>query len=175
MTLPKNMPTLEALATKNWTRPDNVFCTDNTAELFINCYTEPKLCGPRTDHVPILSIIEMEALKVEDKQTRNYHDVDWKEFQDALLAKLAKFPTERPITTDHDLQNTARNFTRAITDTIDTHVPMSRPSPHAKRWWSRDLSNRRKEVQAAAARSYQMRHLQDHPSHEEHRVLRNRY
>ena len=41
MALPKDTPTLEALATKNWTRPDNVFCTDNTAEHLIHCYTDP--------------------------------------------------------------------------------------------------------------------------------------
>lgn len=41
--LPKNIPTLQSLVTKNWTHPDNVFCTENTCQSFINCYTEPHL------------------------------------------------------------------------------------------------------------------------------------
>jgi hypothetical protein len=40
--LPKDMPTLQALATKNWTRPDNVFCSENMCQSFIHCYTEPR-------------------------------------------------------------------------------------------------------------------------------------
>ena len=39
--LPKNIPTLQAFTTKNWTCPDNVFCTENTANSLIHCYTDP--------------------------------------------------------------------------------------------------------------------------------------
>ncbi|KAF8835617.1 DNase I-like protein, partial [Paxillus ammoniavirescens] len=41
MALPKDMPTLEALATKNWTRPDNVFCSTNATESVGNQPTIP--------------------------------------------------------------------------------------------------------------------------------------
>ena len=34
MLLPKDYPTLQASNTKNWTRVDNVFCSDHTAECF---------------------------------------------------------------------------------------------------------------------------------------------
>ncbi|KIK95900.1 hypothetical protein PAXRUDRAFT_139690, partial [Paxillus rubicundulus Ve08.2h10] len=43
MALLKDHPTLEALATKNWTRPDNIFCTDHTADYITQCYTNPAL------------------------------------------------------------------------------------------------------------------------------------
>ena len=61
--LPKNMPTLQVLASKNWTCPDNVFCSENTCQSFIHCYTEPcfRDC---TDHVPIISILELETPKL---------------------------------------------------------------------------------------------------------------
>ena len=61
MTLPKGLPTLQASRSKNWTRPDNVFCTDHTEASFISCTTNPALRGPCTDHVPILSILELEV------------------------------------------------------------------------------------------------------------------
>jgi endonuclease/exonuclease/phosphatase family metal-dependent hydrolase len=60
MTLPKGLPTLQSTSSKNWTRPDNVFCTDHTGESFLSCTTNPALRGPATDHVPILSIIDLE-------------------------------------------------------------------------------------------------------------------
>ena len=41
MLLPKDIPTLEVMATKNWTRPDNVFSSDNLGDKVIYCTTDP--------------------------------------------------------------------------------------------------------------------------------------
>ena len=43
MALPKDIPTLESMATKNWTRPDNVFCTPGLMDKLIFFVTEPQL------------------------------------------------------------------------------------------------------------------------------------
>jgi hypothetical protein len=57
MALPPKRPTLRAHSTGNWTRPDNVWCTSHTSDLFIKCDTNPGLQGPITDHLPILSTV----------------------------------------------------------------------------------------------------------------------
>ena len=54
MLLPKDVPTLEAMVTKTWTHPDNVFGSDNLGDKVIYCTTDPWLRGPGTDHMPIL-------------------------------------------------------------------------------------------------------------------------
>ena len=41
MVLPKDIPTLEAKSTKNWTWPHNVFCSTNTEECIVLCDTDP--------------------------------------------------------------------------------------------------------------------------------------
>ena len=41
MALPRGIPTLQAMNTKNWTRVDNVFTTENLAESLICCDTDP--------------------------------------------------------------------------------------------------------------------------------------
>ncbi|KAF9231251.1 hypothetical protein BU15DRAFT_7274, partial [Melanogaster broomeanus] len=175
MTLPKDLPTLESLATKNWTRPDNVFCTDHSVEYVTHCYTDPALRGPLTDHVPILSVIELETPRVEYRETRNFREVDWQKFQCTIEEKMAMYPTAHPIITDREFQEVAHALTAAMTEAISLHVPMSRPNPHSKRWWNRDLSILRKGVQKAAALSYKTRALLDHPNHELHRIARNQY
>lgn len=58
--LPKNIPILQAFATKNWTYPDNVFCTKNMANSLIHCYTDSSHQGPHTDHVPIPTVLDLE-------------------------------------------------------------------------------------------------------------------
>ena len=61
MALPKNIPTLESMSTKHWTRPDNVLCSVNTEAMLVSCTTNPWLRGPGTDHVPILTTLEFSA------------------------------------------------------------------------------------------------------------------
>jgi hypothetical protein len=55
MILPKDIPMLEAMSTKNWTRPDNVFYSSNALETIATCNTDLRLRGPGTDHVPIIT------------------------------------------------------------------------------------------------------------------------
>ena len=99
MPLPKDTPTLQASNTKNWTRVDNVFCTDHTAESFASCTTDPKRRGPTTDHVPILSSIELEIPKTTKEVKHNYRDVDWEEFNNRLKAELLNLSSSNHITT----------------------------------------------------------------------------
>lgn len=108
MALPKDTPTLEALATKNWTRPDNLFCTEITAKHLIHCYTDPARQGPRTDHVPILTTFELQSPHHDNHPTRNYNDVNWKDFNKSLKVSLALFPTDAPIVNEQDFQRTAK-------------------------------------------------------------------
>jgi len=58
MALPPERPTLQALSTGNWTRPDNVWCTSHTLDLLTRCDTNPGSRGPNTDHLPILTILD---------------------------------------------------------------------------------------------------------------------
>ena len=55
MTLPKHLTTLQSMSTKNWTRVDNVFCTDNVVDSIVRCDTNPSMCGPGTGHIPVLT------------------------------------------------------------------------------------------------------------------------
>ena len=59
MTLPKWLPTMQSMFTKNWTRVDNIFCTNNIADSIITCDTAPDRRGPGTNHVPILTFLEV--------------------------------------------------------------------------------------------------------------------
>ncbi|KAF8835400.1 hypothetical protein BDN67DRAFT_913096 [Paxillus ammoniavirescens] len=173
MTLPKNHPTLEALATKNWTHPDNVVCTEHTVQYMEQCYTDPACRGPKTDHVSIISVIKLETPRSEAKKTRNYRDVNWKKFQSMLKAKLSTQNTSIPITSNDEFQQTAKTLTDTILETIETHISTSHPCPHSKRWWSRELSDMKKDVARVASQLYKTHALPNHPSHENHHTLRN--
>ena len=54
--LPRNKPTLQSLSSKNWTRPDNTFCTEHTCNVLVSCDTNPDRHGPNTDHPSLHSL-----------------------------------------------------------------------------------------------------------------------
>ena len=175
MTLPKDNPTLEASSTKNWTRPDNVFCSENTATTLIHCFTDAARRGPCTDHVPILTAFDLQTPNADNRPSLNFNDVDWKEFNKTLKANLSTLPVDDPIVSDTEFQRTAKTVTDAILASIKEHVPQTRPSPHSKRWWTRELTQMRKETAKLSSLSHKMRIFPDHPSHKQHRTQRNKY
>ena len=91
MTLPAGLPTLQAMNTKNWTRVDNVFMSEELAETLICCNTAPELRGLGTNHVPIHMIIDTGIAAVTPKPYRDYHTVDWKAFHEHLAQQLMQF------------------------------------------------------------------------------------
>ena len=93
MALPANIPTLQALSTGNWTHPDNVWCSNHTTDLFIQCNTNPGLRGPNTDHLPILSTLDLPTTRNIPKPTCNFRATDWNKFSDHLAETL---PQDEP-------------------------------------------------------------------------------
>ena len=69
MLLPKDVPTLEVMVTKNWTCLDNVFGSNNVGDKVIYCTTDPWSRGPGTDHVLILTVLELPVVRATNAVT----------------------------------------------------------------------------------------------------------
>jgi len=175
MMLPKGFPTFQSSSSKNWTCPDNIFCTDHTGLSFISCTTNPALRGPATDHVPILSILELEISQATVKTKHDFCEMDWEIFKDKLKFKLAKIPPAQPVVTDNKFQTVAHNLTTTIQDIIEQVLPKSKPNPHSKRWWTKDLTMMHCEVAKLSHLSYRNKSYANHYSHEEYCIKQNQY
>ena len=79
MALPKDIPTLEASSTKNYTRVDNVFCSSDIFDCFIEYNTYPHWCPQKTDHMPIISKLDIEPIESTQIVKYNFRAMDWKE------------------------------------------------------------------------------------------------
>ncbi|KAG2335806.1 hypothetical protein BDR05DRAFT_847772, partial [Suillus weaverae] len=172
--LPKDKPTLQSMSTQNWTRPDNVFCTDNTLDSYIICDTAPSLRAPKTDHVPILSTLDLDLPQATSTINLNYREVDWKKFSTRLNVRLSEIPPPQPITDLEEFSHAAKNLATALHDVIEELVPKSKPNPHTKRWWTKEISQMLERKHELSGQSYKLRAIHDHPSHEEHQKIRNR-
>ena len=165
--LPKDLPTLVSSSTGNWTRPDNVFCTDHSTDTIISCTTDPGQKGPKTDHVPILTKLDLEATQAPGQGTKNYRDVIWEEFEESLENRLAQLPPPSPIATEEEFQRTAKSLDSILREVVDEHVPSSKPCPHTRRWWSKELTDLKKKTNRLSRQSYKFRALPDHACHTE--------
>ena len=141
MALPKNIPTLESMSTKNWTRPDNMFCSANTEAMLVSCMTDPWLRGPGTDHIPILTTLEFSAVCTTSLPSYNFRAMDWDEFNNELAARLTDILIPVLIVLETDFHEAVGNLTGVIQDTIHTTVQLSTPSPHSKQWWNKKLES----------------------------------
>ena len=140
MALPENTPTLQALSTGNWTRPDNVWCSSQTIDLFEQCNTNPGLRGPNTDHLPIISILDCPTTHTIPKPTRNFRATDWKGFSEHLGTLLSRSEPKR-LTRETEFREALDSVNSALKATVEKVVPINRPFPNTKRWWTHDLTD----------------------------------
>src|SRR4051812_17754297 len=89
MALPKGIPTLQHLVTKNWTRPDNIFASEELIDAFIQCNVVPDRCPPNADHVPIISNIEIPPERIRRKLRKKWKETDWDKFRARLEQNLS--------------------------------------------------------------------------------------
>ena len=159
----------------NWTQPDNVFCSDHTEGLLVKCTTEPHLRGPRTDHVPILTMFEFPIHLVSLAPTFNFCMTNWKEFREELTSTLSDLPVPQSLTDEVSMTALVDSLTAALQEAIRAKVPLSKPSLHSKRWWTKELSVLKKKKKKLSNTSYKLCAIPDHPIHEEHWKVRNHY
>ncbi|KZV70473.1 hypothetical protein PENSPDRAFT_559635, partial [Peniophora sp. CONT] len=175
MALPAGIPTLQLGRTRQWHRPDNVWCSSNLVGTITTCDTDPANRGPNTDHVPILTTLEIPLEKRPPEPKRNIRMTNWDAFRKHLSARLSHLPAPAVITTQDELDTAVTAITTAAQVTIDAKVPFSKDRPHLKPWWSSDLTAMRKAYFEADKDSYRWRGTPGHPSHLVRRLLRKEY
>ncbi len=87
LALPPYTPTLRTSA-GNWTRPDNVWRTDNLANPVIACNTDSFLLPPNCDHLPIITTLDLSVPRSTGKIRFNFRDTPWETFRELLEARL---------------------------------------------------------------------------------------
>ena len=144
---------------------DNVFTTANTEELVVICNMDPGLQGLGTDHVPILTTLDISVPKRDEEVHRNFRETDWDKFRKELGMHLCSIPGPCAISDKAQFQRAVNDLTKALQMTIEAVVPLLQPSPHSHRWWSKDLSWLKREMNRLASQSYKYRAINSHPVH----------
>ena len=75
LALPSGIPTHRHNVSKLWSRLDQVFISDHSDNILVSCDTQPDHWGLNTDHLPILTVLDLEAEITENKEISNFRDV----------------------------------------------------------------------------------------------------
>ena len=77
MTLLKNLPTLKAMSTGNYTCTDNIFISADLLDKIIICTTIPEDQPAKSDHIPINTTLEINTTATTTKPKYNYRQTIW--------------------------------------------------------------------------------------------------
>ena len=171
MALPQDMPTLEACNTGNWTRPDNVWRNADSLSPFISCSIDPKLQPTRSDHLLIISVIDLTYIPNNCEERFNYKNVDWKAYREILKNNLMEVTMllTMPIKATQTIETATDLLFEAIDKTTREVVPLIKIMPDTKCWWTNELTTLCRARNRASAEHYRWHGLLDHPSHQKYK------
>jgi len=171
----RGTPTHKHSVTKRWSRLDQAFLSDHSENILIACDTQPDHWGINTDHLPIVTELDLKVEQTEEEEIPNFRNVDWDEFRKELSNQLDKLPPPAPIAHQIQLNESCASLTKAIQQTIDNQVPVTTLSPKSKRWWTKELTQLRRRANKLGRQSYNRRHDPGNAVHGEHAAAAKKY
>ena len=139
MALPAGIPTHQHYVTKRWSRLDQVFVMENTIDTIIECEEKPHDKGINTDHIPIVTRLNVSMGRNPETITNNYRNIDWEKYWETLQSKLQTFRVPNKIKDQAALNIECNRLTKALQETTDKEVPKMDICPKSKRWWTREI------------------------------------
>ena len=175
LALPSGIPTHKHNVTKLWSRLDQVFVSDHSENIVTSCDTQPDHWGINTDHLPILTELNLKAHVAENVEILNFRSVDWGDFRKELSVKLATLAPPAPIENQRQLDASCASLTKAIQRTIAAQVPVTELTSKSKRWWTKELTQLRQSTNKLGRQSYNRRHDPEHDVHRAHDMAARNY
>ena len=174
LSLPKSILTFQA-PTGNWTRPDNVWCSNTPDNPILRCDMVPAIRPPLANHLPIITIVDLPLPRAEATETLDFRMADWPVVNADLAAQLeAKSPATHIETKDEFLEK-VNTVVHIISDVLAKHLEVKCPNPFKKRWWTKELTLLKKAQNRLSSKLYKFHHLREHPIHAEHRAAANKF
>ena len=170
LALPPGIPTHLHNVSKKWTRLDQVFISEDFLDSILICEALTDSPGINTDHLPILTSLDLDLTRAPTDPPRNFRNVDWEDFEKGLKAKLDALPPPTDIKTQSELNNICNVLTNAIQEIISTEVPTTSVGINTKRWWTKELKKLRHTANNKGRKASKYKDWPHHYSHEERRA-----
>ena len=116
--LAAGVPTHVHNVTKKWTRLDQVFVTEHTMDMVMVCEMHHKDRGLNTDHIPIISQLDVTLGRTLEQKTNNFRDINWDNFRKTLEERMSKFGIPKRIGSQETLNCECDKLTMALQEMI---------------------------------------------------------
>jgi hypothetical protein len=174
LSLPKGIPTLQT-PTGNWTRPDNVWCSNTPDNPIIRCDTVPAIRPPLADHMPIITILNLPLPRSSAAKSLNFRTADLPAINTALNLQLEAESPATHINTKGEFYEKVNKVVHIISEVLDAQLEEKHPNPFKHRWWTKELTLFKKTQNRLSNKSYKLRHLHKHPIHVEYKASANKF
>lgn len=118
LALPPGIPTHIHNVSKKWTRLDQVFISEDALDSVLVCEALSGTQGINTDHLPILTTLDLDLARAPSKPPHNFRNVNWQAFEKDLAQRLTRLPPPQCICTQSELDTVGDELTKALQDTI---------------------------------------------------------
>lgn len=176
LALPPFLPTRKGWGPQaNYTRCDQVFISTEALDSIITCKPNSETWPANTDHIPISTTLDLSPIHSNPPLRFNWRATDWAKLTPALKTELERIPAPSRIRSKEELQEKVEGLIRIFDQVRSDHVPITKPSPYQKRWWSKELQQERNRSRRLAKDAYKARLRPEDPVHEEFKRARNDY
>ncbi|KIK73697.1 hypothetical protein PAXRUDRAFT_177705, partial [Paxillus rubicundulus Ve08.2h10] len=146
MALAEGIQTLEVNHMRNYTRPDNVFCSSHLLDSFTHCGVQAELQPVGTDHLPIIMEMDFTPKRMNTPPRHNFRATNLDKYKEVLEQQLGSIALPGELTMVDDIKARLELIMHKIQATINATVPFSKPSPFTKRWWTAELDQEKTVV-----------------------------
>ena len=167
LALPPKIPTHKHNVSKKWTRLDHVFLSEHSFDALISCEVPTDTLGPNTDHLPVVTTLDLTLSKAPARNTANFRNVDWEKYRNTLKAKLQAIGPTRAIRNQGDLDQECSKLTKALQDMTKNVVPFTEIGPKSRRWWTLELTQLRRDANRLGRKASKLEDRPDDPAHTE--------
>lgn len=139
--LPPATPTFFSAVHNSWSTIDLVFVSSALADAVSQC--DASQDGNGSDHSGIFLRLSLERLPTLSRERLQWRSADWVKYREALQGFLdTKLLSTHSPTLNHrsDIDKLAETLTKGLQYAAKVAVPVCKPCPHSKRWWSPELS-----------------------------------
>ena len=175
LALPPKIPTHKHNVSKKWTRLDHVFLSEHSLDALISCEVVTNDLSPNTDHLPIVTNLDLVVARAPAKQVSNFRNVDWEKFRETLEEQLQDFGLPRAIKDQGELDTECVRLTNALQITIKREVPTSNLGPMSRRWWTKELTDLRRKASKIGRKASKYKDNPNNPLHAESAKAKKEY
>ena len=133
-------------------------------DAIVSCEARSGARGLNTDHLPIVTKLDITLTRMQETSTKNYRNVDWEKFWEDLQKKMAPFRLPNEIRDQVSLNRECDRLTIALQETIKEIVPTTEVCLKSKHWWTKEIKELRKRFKKIR------RELCKHAEHPEHMI-----